>query len=341
MKTRNGSWPLEDRGDRVEGEQQVRRPDREHDDQHRRDHAPAVDADERARPVELRGDRQHPPHVPQRRVLLELLVVLGALPRQVHRRDDEHHGEQVEHPAERVDGRGPDGDERTAHHQRDHDADQQHPVLVLGRDLERRHDDDEDEQVVHRQRVLGDVAGEELAGRHRAGEHPQPDAEGHSERHVEQHPPGGLARRHRVRLVVDEEQVRKDDRRQTTDGGQPEPQGHVHAVSFRRRSFGRRRAARGLSRRRGQKVQRTRGRPVTPGTSLRSGGYRADDATASGIPLRCPHIVTEGQRRCHRWVGEGDAVHRPGPSQPAAPRPTENRLRLPRNCRCPALTSRP
>ena len=73
---------------------------------------------------------------------------------------------------------------------------------------------------------------------------------------VEQHPPGGLARGHRVRRVVDEEQVGQDDRDQTTDGGRPEPQGNVHTVSFRRRSFGRRRAARGLSRRRGQNVQR-------------------------------------------------------------------------------------
>ena len=95
--------------------------------------------------------------------------------------------------------------------------------------LERRHDDDEDEQVVDRQRVLGDVPGEELAGRTAPGEEPEPEPERHGQRDVEQHPAGGLAGGHRVRLVVDEEQVGQDDRDQATDGGQPEPQGHVHA----------------------------------------------------------------------------------------------------------------
>jgi hypothetical protein len=192
--------------------------------------------------VELRCHRQHLAQPPQREVLLELLVVLGALPRQVHRRHDQHDREEVEHPAEGVDGRGTDRDEDAPHHQRDHDPDEQHAVLVHGRDLERRHDDDEDEEVVDRQRVLGDVAGEELPGGLTAGEDPQPDPERDGESHVEQHPAGGLARGDRVWLVVDEEQVGQDDCGQTTDGGQPEPQGHVHAESFRRRSFGRRRA---------------------------------------------------------------------------------------------------
>ena len=233
MKTRYGLLgEAEDRGDRVEREQQVRRPDREHDDQHRGHHAPAVDADERARAVVVVGDGQHAAKRAQGRVLRELgVVVLGALPGEVDGREDEHGGEQVEHPAERVDGRGADGDERTAHHQGDDDADQEHPVLVDGRDLERRHDDDEDEQVVDRQRVLGDVAGEELAGRHRPGEVPEAGTERDGEGDVDEHPAGGLPDGHGVGPAADDEQVEQDHGGQSADRDEPQPGGHGHGRS--------------------------------------------------------------------------------------------------------------
>ena len=184
---------------------------------------PATRTNER-RSVELRGHRQHAAHQAQHGVLRELVLVVDALPGHVDRRHDQDGREQVEHPAERLDGGRTDGDERSAHHQGDDDADEEHPVLVLRGNPERGQDEDEHEQVVDRQRVLRDVPGEELPGRHSAGERPQADAEQHGQRDVEQHPPGGLARGHRVRLVVHEEQVGQNDRDQTTDGGQPEPQ---------------------------------------------------------------------------------------------------------------------
>ena len=68
----------------------------------------------------------------------------------------------------------------------------------------------------------------QLPGGHATGEEPQPDPERHSERDVEQHPPRGLADGHRVRLVIDQEQVGEDDGDEAADGDQPEPQGHVH-----------------------------------------------------------------------------------------------------------------
>jgi hypothetical protein len=46
---------------------------------------------------------------------------------------------------------------------REHDPDDQHLLLVLGGDGEGGHDDHEDEQVVDRQALLDDVAGEVLA----------------------------------------------------------------------------------------------------------------------------------------------------------------------------------
>ena len=79
----------EDRGDRVEGEQEVRRPDREHDDQHRGHHPPPADADERARAVVVVGNGQQAAKRAQGRVLRELgVVVLAALPGEVDGRDE-------------------------------------------------------------------------------------------------------------------------------------------------------------------------------------------------------------------------------------------------------------
>ena len=69
--------------------------------------------------------------------------------------------EQVEDPAELVDRGGADRDEDAAHDQRQHDADQQRGLLDCGAPRT-GHDDEEDEQVVDRQRVLGQPAGEEL-----------------------------------------------------------------------------------------------------------------------------------------------------------------------------------
>jgi hypothetical protein len=97
------------------------------------------------------GHRKDPAHRPERQVLpVGLLVVVGALAGELHRGCDQDCGEDVEHPAERVDRSGPHGDEHAAQDECDDDSQQQHPVLVGRRHRERRHDDDEHEQVVHR-----------------------------------------------------------------------------------------------------------------------------------------------------------------------------------------------
>ena len=96
-------------------------------------------------------------------VLLVLVVVVRRPPGQLDRRVDEERAEEVEDPANCVDRRRADRDEDAAHHQGQHDADHQRRLLELLRHRELGHDDEEDEQVVDRQRVLGQPAGEELA----------------------------------------------------------------------------------------------------------------------------------------------------------------------------------
>ena len=106
------------------------------------------------------GHRQHPAHEAQRDVLAELLVLV-ARHDDLDGREDEERAEQVEHPAEPLDDRGAGEDEPPAQHQGDEDAEQQHAVLVHLGHREGAHDQQEDEEVVDRERVLGDVAGDE------------------------------------------------------------------------------------------------------------------------------------------------------------------------------------
>ena len=75
---------------------------------------------------------------------------------------EQERAEDVEHPGELVDRHRAERDEDAAEDQRQDDADQERLLLILLGHVEAGHDDQEDEQVVDRQAVLGEPAGEEL-----------------------------------------------------------------------------------------------------------------------------------------------------------------------------------
>ena len=90
-------------------------------------------------------------------------------------RVDEERAEEVEDPGELVDRRGADGDEDAAQDQRDARCRPAAPSAgSCAGTANLRHDDDEDEEVVDRQRVLGEPAGEELRGEVGTGEVTRP-----------------------------------------------------------------------------------------------------------------------------------------------------------------------
>ena len=133
----------------------------------------------------------------------------------LHGRVQEQRTEDEEGASEAGDRLGADEDEDAAQHQGDDDPDQEHTVTLLGRDRERRDDHHEDKEVVDREGVLGDVAGEELAGVRRA-EIPEHEArEGEGQGDVEDHPAGGLTRSEDVRSAVDKHEIQHDDRDQS------------------------------------------------------------------------------------------------------------------------------
>ena len=119
---------------------------------------------------------KQPPRGLDHGVVLDVRVLV-AVPEQLHRRVDQQQPEDQEHEREQRQQRGAERDEDRAHDQREHDAEGQHLVLVLLGHRERRHDDHEDEQVVDREALLDDVAGEVLGAELAAVRPPHPGTE--------------------------------------------------------------------------------------------------------------------------------------------------------------------
>ena len=92
-------------------------------------------------------------------------------------RDEQDRAEEQERPRERGDQLGAEGDEHPAQHERAGDADEQHPLLQLARHREGGQQQEEDEQVVDRQRLLDEVAGVVLQAAVTAVLLPDPDPE--------------------------------------------------------------------------------------------------------------------------------------------------------------------
>ena len=85
--------------------------------------------------------------------------------------------EQIEDPGELLNRHRTQRDEYAAEDQRQHDAHHQRLLLIDLGHLEAGHDDDENEQVVHRQAVLGEPPGEEFQAVLTAVDPPHPHSE--------------------------------------------------------------------------------------------------------------------------------------------------------------------
>ena len=156
--------------------------------------------------------------------LLDLVVVVAAGECLAIRRPHEERAEDVEDPAELLDRRGTDQDERAAEDQRDDDADHEHFLLIPARHRELTHDEHEDEEVVDRQAVLGEPAGDELPGVLRSGEDPHEAREDQRERDVEDDPEGRLPGRRDMRTLEDQQQIGRQDQRQHDQRADLEPE---------------------------------------------------------------------------------------------------------------------
>jgi hypothetical protein len=146
---------------------------------------------------------------------------------------DEEAAEDVEDPAELLDGGGADEDEHRPQHQGEGDAEQQHLLLQFPRHGEAGHDEHEDEQVVDREALLGDVPGEVLTGELTAAEPQDQQSEDHGDADVDSRPDGRLAQCRCVRGAHVTDEIEDEHPHDRGDREGPHPEGHVHGGYLR------------------------------------------------------------------------------------------------------------
>ena len=232
----------EDRRDRVESKQHVGTPDRNHDGEHRREDATAVDDGTNPLAVVVAAGRQDPRRGAHQQIVLALgalgalgppvalgdLVVAVTAPDQTDRGPDQETAENVEHPREAGDEHRAGGDEQPPQDERQHDAHQQDRLLVGRRHLEPGHDDHEDEQVVERQAVLGQPARIELAAEAAAPPRIDPDTEEQGQGHVDAHGEAGLPHRGPAPPPAHDEEVDREDAEDEGQRDTPDRRTHPH-----------------------------------------------------------------------------------------------------------------
>jgi len=211
------------RGNGVQGEHDVREPDGHHDQQHGGHHALAVDLGEQLVAVvlvrgleEALGQTNH--HVVG---LVSLVLVRDLTLDQVARGVEQEQTEHVEQRGPPVDRGRADEDEHRAGDQSHHDAEQEHLLLVSPGHLEGRHDDQEHEQIVHRQGLLGHEARVVLRREARAVPEQDQQAEDQGQGHIQAGPQRRLLDAGFVRFARVEDEVVREQPHDHRDGDPP------------------------------------------------------------------------------------------------------------------------
>ena len=178
--------------------------------------------------------RQHAAQQLQRRVVVQVLL-LARGPPHLDAGEQQEGAEHIEHPVELRDQPAAHQDHHGAQHDRTDDAVHQHPLLVGRRHREVGEDHQEDEDVVDRERLLDQVAGEELerAGVRRGGDGgivmrlqrpPEQGIEGQAEQHPDDGPLDRLGHRDFVgALLAQHHEVDEQCHQHRHDEKRPQP----------------------------------------------------------------------------------------------------------------------
>lgn len=151
--------------------------------------------------------------------------------------EDQEDAEHVDDPAELVDQCHAEEDHQRAEHHGPQHAVEQHLVLVLPRNAERGEDERDDEDVVHAQRQLDQVAGDVFhhgggGGEARGVLHPSvpkgqvhnPGEQGRAA-HPDGRPGAGLLGGDHMRVLVEHPEVQRQ--RPDDEGDEGDPQDHI------------------------------------------------------------------------------------------------------------------
>ena len=177
----------------------------------------------------VRCDGVPAPHRAHNEVVLGLGVGI-AVPEELDPGPDEDCAEDHEREGEGCQRRSADSDEDRPQNEREDDTHEQDALVVDARDGELPEDDDEDEKVVDRQRLLHQVGGEVLRAEVTPLPRPDEHPEGHRHRDIEDRPEGRLLEGHLVGLAADREEVHHDEHQDGPDGD--EPHGERDAQEF-------------------------------------------------------------------------------------------------------------
>jgi hypothetical protein len=173
----------EDRRDGVDGEQHVGHTDRDDQDEQRGGMASSPHPGGQPGPLAPGRDRHYAARDPQRAAVAGLRRGASAAERDPCGGVDEQRPEEVFHPGELVQSRTAQPDEQATQQKGEQNPEQQDAAVVLARHPGTADQQDEHQQVVERQAVFGQPAGEELARRcpvagqrdHRTERHGQRD----------------------------------------------------------------------------------------------------------------------------------------------------------------------
>ena len=230
----DGLGEAEDRGNRVEREEQVGARDCDHDEHHGGHDALAVFDGEELVAVEVfaglqvfLGEANHDV------VGLVVAVALGEFVlEQVTRGHEQDQAEDVEHPGEGVNDCRAGEDEGAARQDGKDDTEEQDLLLILTSDAEGAHNDHEDEEVINRERLFGDVARVEFGGGGGAVRHEDVQAKQHGDADVDTRPDGRFLDGGFVRLTDVNEEIEGQQASDDENSNQPLQPGNFHGEPF-------------------------------------------------------------------------------------------------------------
>jgi hypothetical protein len=217
----------EDRRDRIDGEQHVGHPDRDDQDEQRGGITASPHPGGQAAPLAPGRDRHEAAREPHRGAAAAPGRGASATERDPRGGIDEQRPEEVFHPGKLVQGRTAERDEHAAQHEGEQNPEQQNAAVVLACHPGTADQQDEHQQVVERQAVFGQPAGEELARRRPAASQGDQPTERHGQRDRRRRPQRRFAKPLRSTPAGADEKVTAQENGKGRDGRGPGPGGNV------------------------------------------------------------------------------------------------------------------
>jgi hypothetical protein len=168
------------------------------------------------------GRWDQPAQRSERPALLGMRLVILLAEGEPDAGDDEEGAEDVDEPAEPLDQRGAAQDHPGPQHDGGQDPPEEDPVLVDGGDGEGVEEQDEDEEVVDRERLLDQVAGEELDRLPRPEPPPDPAVEEERQADPDARPAERVAGGDDLVLLVEHEEIDHQEEDDERDEARPE-----------------------------------------------------------------------------------------------------------------------